>query len=386
MPEPSTDHFYTSLPVQDIRISKLFGSSDAFTDIPEDWHIVITDVRNSTEVIRKGEHQHVNLIATGCIIAALNLAKKSKLTIPFFFGGDGATLIIPNKILFELMEALSEHRKNALKTFNLDLRLGSVSLHELYDDGHNLRIAKAMVSDKLITPIVLGTGLSFAESKIKDPDFVSYQGSDKNSFLDLSGMECRWDKLKPPTNSAEVLSLLVDVAEGQEQAPVFEELIEIIDSMYGSPQTRKPFSVFDMKLEASVNRIYDEMKVRIRRFSILYLSFNLLATWLGKIYLRYTKPGKAYLKELIDLTDTLIVDGRLNTVISSTPKQRQELEEKLNQLEKEGKIFFGLHISTESIMSCYVKRADNEHLHFVDGAGGGYTQAAKMLKAKLREH
>ncbi|MFT5165733.1 MAG: hypothetical protein ACI8P3_000961, partial [Saprospiraceae bacterium] len=41
-------------------------------------------------------------------------------------------------------------------------------------------------------------------------------------------------------------------------------------------------------------------------------------------------------------------------------------------------------VSQESVMSCYVRNRDDQHIHFVDGSQGGYTQAAIMLKKKLR--
>jgi hypothetical protein len=53
-------------------------------------------------------------------------------------------------------------------------------------------------------------------------------------------------------------------------------------------------------------------------------------------------------------------------------------------MEAANEIFFGLHISNASVMSCYVRNMDDGHIHFVDGAEGGYTQAARMLKGKLK--
>ncbi|MFT5385627.1 MAG: hypothetical protein ACI81W_003035, partial [Saprospiraceae bacterium] len=65
-------------------------------------------------------------------------------------------------------------------------------------------------------------------------------------------------------------------------------------------------------------------------------------------------------------------------------RQRVSLTNELEQLEKEGDLYFGLHVSQESVMSCYVRNRDDQHIHFVDGSQGGYTQAAIMLKKKLR--
>jgi hypothetical protein len=40
----------------------------------------------------RGLHETINLVATGSIVAVLNIAYKAKITVPFFFGGDGAYL------------------------------------------------------------------------------------------------------------------------------------------------------------------------------------------------------------------------------------------------------------------------------------------------------
>jgi hypothetical protein len=43
-------------------------------------------------------------------------------------------------------------------------------------------------------------------------------------------------------------------------------------------------------------------------------------------------------------------------------------------LEEKGKIKYGLHVSEQSVMSCYVRdMKKGDQIHFVDGAGGGYT-------------
>jgi len=116
----------------------------------------------------------------------------------------------------------------------------------------------------------------------------------------------------------------------------------------------------------------------------LYLITNWLVTLIGKFYLHYDKEGKKYLHRLVELSDTLIIDGRINTVISGTEQQRELLIASLNQMEQDGEIIFGWHASEESVMSCYVRDRLDQHIHFVDGSEGGYTKAASMLKKKLQ--
>ena len=81
-------------------------------------------------------------------------------------------------------------------------------------------------------------------------------------------------------------------------------------------------------------------------------------------------------------SDTLVIDGRINTVISGTREQREMLVDQLKEMEAEGEIYYGLFVSKESVMSCYVRNIKEGHIHFVDGAEGGYTKAASVIKRK----
>jgi hypothetical protein len=85
------------------------------------------------------------------------------------------------------------------------------------------------------------------------------------------------------------------------------------------------------------------------------------------------------------MSDTLVIDGRINTVISGTESQRMQLTIALDSLEKEGVLLYGMHVSSSAVMSCYVRDLEDGHIHFVDGSDGGYTQAAGILKRKLRK-
>lgn len=42
----STDQFYSRLPVNEIPLSELLAEDHLFFRIPENWHVIITDVKN----------------------------------------------------------------------------------------------------------------------------------------------------------------------------------------------------------------------------------------------------------------------------------------------------------------------------------------------------
>jgi hypothetical protein len=343
---------------------------------------VITDVKNSTLAAQQGMHQTVNLVATGSIVAVLNIAQKANLSVPFFFGGDGATFIIPPSILTTTMQALMLHRQNTDQSFDMELRVGHIPVEEIYENGQELNITKLKTSELFSIPVLLGGGLVYAEKIIKSDAYTEGSFGDIVEELDLTGMQCRWDMIKPPENNQEVVSLLVMATNEIKQAAVFKKVIEQLDSIYGAQPMRQPISVTKLRLKTTFARIGQEMRSRFGGVKPLYFIRTWAAGLLGTFYFR-TKQGKKYLYNLVSMTDTLVIDGKINTVISGTPAQREALETALVQLEKEGELLYGLCVSSESVMSCYVRNMNDKHIHFVDGGGGGYTKAAGMLKKKI---
>jgi Protein of unknown function (DUF3095) len=377
----NNDLFYSRLPVNEIPLTDLLTEEHLFFRIPGNWQVLITDVKNSTAAVQNGLHETVNLIATGSIVAVLNIAYKAGLTVPFFFGGDGASFIIPPTILDKVLLALLRHRDNTRTNFNIDLRVGHVPVQEIYEKEQALNISKLRTSGAFAIPVLLGDGLIYAEKKIKGPDYIFAKLPASGEELDLTGMQCRWDRIKPPENEFEVVSLLVVAREGIKQSLAFKKVMDSVDEIYGSPNIRKPISAAKLKIKATLAKIRLEMRVRMGGFRPGYLMKNWIKTSLGYFYFR-TKKGRVYLNNLVDMSDTLIIDGRINTVISGTSKQREQLEEALTKMERDGEILYGLFVSRESVMSCYVRNIKEGHIHFVDGAEGGYTKAASVIKRK----
>lgn len=381
MPQP-TDQFYNDLPANRMALADLLLKASSFHPVPADWHVIITDIKGSTQAVQSGLHETVNLIATGSIVTVLNLAFRAGITVPFFFGGDGATFIVPPSIVDQAMQGLLLYQLNTSANFNLELRVGVVPVQEIYQEDHELNISKFGLSDAFSIPVILGKGLSFAEQLIKAEDYLFASELGPAAELDLSGMQCRWDKIDPPENSQEIVTLLVMAVGSVSPALVFSKVIRHIDEIYGPPQKRQPISVAKLKLKSSFDRLSVEMRARIGKIRF----FELLKSWLinlyGYIYFQ-TESGKNYLNRLVEMSDTLVMDGRINTVISGNQAERFQLLKALDKLEKAGEILYGVHVSGDSVMSCYVRDLKDGHIHFVDGAEGGYTQAARQLKAKL---
>ncbi len=114
--------------------------------------------------------------------------------------------------------------------------------------------------------------------------------------------------------------------------------------------------------------------------------FHALTRWRGAFRNVWTQwllrlGWKGYLEKLVAHTDYRKFDDTLRMVLDLTAEQRAQLERFLETRQVEGKLFYGTSASDAAVMTCFISRYDGEHVHFVDGAQGGYALAAQALKA-----
>lgn len=377
-----SDHFYADLPVLDQPVGSVINSYELFTNIPIDWDIVLTDIRASSTAVSEGLHRTVNLIATGSIVCVLNIAHARAVTVPFFFGGDGATFLVPGKYVHEMMETLWAYREQMQDIFGLTLRVGHVTVNEIYGAGQTLKIAKYGTSPNFAIPLVIGNGLNYAEQLIKGGDRINPIRYPGNFEVNLRGFQCRWDQIAPPNNREEVVTLIISASDLNDQGPAFSKVLTALDNIYGLPRNRQPISESTLRNNSTFRDVGTAMMVKTgcrNWYEILHEKFSLAY---GYLFFR-TPKGKDYLSALVEMSDTLVIDGRINTVISGSAGQREQLLPVLNKMELDGEIIYGMHVSNASVMSCYVPDHMDGHIHFIDGLGGGYTQASRVLKAKM---
>jgi hypothetical protein len=377
-------HFYTELPRLKGDIERVVENNSLYKPVPGDWTIIVTDVENSTQAVDNGKQQEVNLAATGSIVACLNIARPRGIDIPFFFGGDGATLVLPEEIKDECLDVLRQHSKRCKRNFGFKLRVGSRELSELYRDGSSLSILRFQRNKLHTMPIVTGDALKKAEKSIKQKNSLVKEAK-KKQMLNLQGMECKWDKIQPPEKSFEVVSYIINATDVSEQSKVYASILRDFRNIYGTDDERSPLIPKHLNMVHKIDQIKNEVKMKYNRVTGKRLATSYGRNLVGRFYLKYMKGGKQYVNDLIQLTETLLLDGAINTVVSGNEKQRELMINSLNQLEGDGKINYGYHISQRSVISCYVIGLDDYHIHFLDGEDGGYTRAAKVLKRKLAQ-
>lgn len=378
--------FYKNMAKIKLPLAALLKNEYLFSDVPPNWTIIVTDVKNSTRAVSNGQHNDVNLSATGSIITVLNTLKtlNNKTKIPYFFGGDGSTFIVPNTVLKPILLALEDYSRHVNTTFQLQLRVGHMEVKKAYENKTTLRITKLKHNDFLTTPVVLGNGLKYAERIIKDKFIANNKYSKKDIEPNLEGMQCRWDEIYPNQTDKKVICLLVDCEDEKLQSEVYGIIMQEIDLIFGNLETRNPISSIKLKLNTSYARVKKEMYAKLGKFKLMYLVKNWGMTNFGVLYLKFSQAGKLYKNSVSQLSDTIMIDGFLNTVITGTETQISKLQTLLDDLEKNRKIIYGIHVTHASVMTCYIEDKEKKHIHFVDGTEGGYTSAAIMFKEKIR--
>ncbi|PQJ32425.1 hypothetical protein BST92_11025 [Nonlabens arenilitoris] len=375
----TNNDFYRNLFIQHMPIQEVLLDPSLFENVPDNWNIIVTDVQNSTAAVGAGNHQLVNLAATGSIVACLNIARDHQVMIPFFFGGDGATIIVPDLILKECLHALILHQENCQSNFDFFLRVDSCKVGDMYKNGATLKITKVKLNDLHIIPVVLGDALQMAEDEVKSRS-RKMTLFDIPYNLNLKGMECKWDKIAPPVDDNEILTLIIKAETTNLQSSIYSEVLSKMETIYGDVKKRHPITSEKLIMINSLDQLKSEVLMKFSELKWKEVLTSALRSIMARWYLKNNKKGRDYLRELPELTESLMVDGTINTVISGTKKQRELLLFELQSMQDKGLLRYGFYVSKTSILSCYVTAIDDYHVHFLDGDQGGYTQASKLLK------
>ncbi len=88
---------------------------------------------------------------------------------------------------------------------------------------------------------------------------------------------------------------------------------------------------------------------------------------------------------IYDFANNKKYDDTLRLVIDCSKEEPKNIISYLEYQEVLKVLEFGYHFSKEAVMTCMVfSKENNEHIHFIDGSGGGYTLAAKIMKEKRK--
>jgi len=376
-------------------------SFDEFADIanienyeiaPDDWHVIISDVKGSTRAIQQGRYKQVNMVGAACINAVLNITGKG--LIPYVFGGDGATLMVPTQNLDTCKQALLGIRQLAESKFGLSLRVGVVAVAAIHQQTqYRVLVGKYQLSPGNRLATFSGGGIELAERWIKSSPEYLVEPLQEMDPPNLDGLSCRWEPLLAQRGI--MLSLLMQARgdDQQEKARLYRSLIGDIENITGNLESNcKPVSKANMKFRWPPRGLRAEIALtaglrnRSLYAALLYLR-SLFQWFLNRFDLSAAGyRARQYRVELRDNTDYRRFDDTLRILLDCSEVQADEIDTILALRAQHGELNYGLHRSQSALMTCLVFDLDKaEHIHFVDGNDGGFTSASKNLKAKLKQ-
>jgi Protein of unknown function (DUF3095) len=378
--QPVTADVYAHLPVFD-DFARLTDPA-LYTSLPDEWVLGISDIVQSTAAIAAGRYKVVNTAAAAVIAAVANALGEHDF--PFVFGGDGASFALPPEHAELARSALASVAAWVRDDLELQMRVALVPIEAVRASGFDVRVARFAPSPDVSYAMFTGGGLAWAERQMKAGQFaLTLAGPETRP--DLSGLSCRFSEIR--AERGVILSLIILPSEGDPAA--FDELIaRILKLAEGGGDVGRPvpkrgpvlrWPPPGLDLEARASRLHESSRLAAR----LWVGARTLVSHL--IFRTGLRVGgfdpARYRRQLVANTDFRKFDDGLRMTLDCTPELADQLEELLASAEKAGVARWGAHRQTSALMTCFVPSPTRrDHVHFVDGAMGGYAAAARRVK------
>ncbi|MFN7684531.1 MAG: DUF3095 family protein [Oligoflexia bacterium] len=368
---------------------------DQCRPVPGTSYVVMTDVKGSTAAVREGRYRDVNLLGASSIAAIRN--EFPDLSIPYVFGGDGATFIVPQEYLLRCREVLGRVQKVALTEMKLELRVGHVSVGEIAQQGGEVRVGFKSVGGREGFYYFRGSGLAIAESLIKSrQSFVCDPANDDSKAANLEGLSCRVQPF--PSRRGTIACVLVEPrCQGTEQDELLDQILFVM-SPGGELRNASPLSMQTLHRKWLPSTWLSEARLQaagLSGFARLARIGRILAeTLVGNVCfaLNIRNPvlgsPQQYERDMMTQSDWIKMDGGLKFVADLELGELARLSALLERLYADGKIFFGIEQCKSAVLTCHLMAREAfqpQHTHFVDGSSGGLSAAATKLKAQKRQ-
>ena len=368
-----------------------FADIGDYAPVPEDWTVMVADVRGSTRAIEEGRYKDVNMVGAAAITGVLNAC--GAVEVPFVFGGDGAALVVPPSVAAPAKQALMGLAALSRARFGLELRIGAVPVANLRALRADLRVRKLELSPGNFLAMFSGGGIELAETLLKaepaDPRYVLEASADAEP--DLEGLSCRWEPLTP--RGGRMLTLMVRGTSGNTiiERKLLHDLIDRITAVLGGDAgAAAPANPYSMRFRWPPRGLRLEARATagegsfLGRYAKIFIQ-SLIQFWCERFDRKagdYDAPR--YREELRAYTDYRKYDDMLRMVLDVTDDQAAAIERYLEEEYRKGDLVYGTFVTDRALMTCLVFSLEqSEHVHFVDGANGGFALAAKGFKQRL---
>jgi hypothetical protein len=361
---------------------------------PPSWVVIVTDIRDSSRAVEEGRYKAVNVVGAASIACVLNSCGAPRP--PYVFGGDGALMLVPGSRRIRVGAALNRLAWLARVQFDLSLRAGAVPVAELAARGLEVKVAKYALSPHLKLAMFAGAGFDEAMRLVKsEARYSVVKAEPPGGQPPVDGLNCRWEPLT--SRNGEMVSLITKATspDPAAQADVYRSLLQFLDALFEGTDVH-PFSPETARLAGEASHFDAEATLKSGRRQGPRHAWQRatigLVTRIGAALIRKKKrfggfDGARYPVGILQQSDIRKFDGALRMVLDTTRAQRLELERYLERGYAAGKLVYGVSSSEQALMTCLVYDRERDHVHFIDGADGGYTVAAKrLLERELALH
>ena len=375
-----TDIFYGRIPV--FRGFDRLMDPVLYTPLPDDWNVGVADIVESTKAIANQRYKAVNM-AGAAVIAAVTNALDGR-EFPFVFGGDGASFAVSPGDLDRAREALAATAAWVREDLDLAMGVALVPVREIRARGLDVRVARFGPSANLSYAMFSGGGLGWADAAMKRGEFA-VAPAEPGVQPDLSGLSCRFEEI--PATRGLILSVLVVPAKGADPLAfrkVIEDIIRLVerspDAGRPVPSEGPPLRWPPAGLEYEARAARGGSLLKRRTFVLAFTLWAYLVLRLG-IKVGNFVP-KNYIRQVVENSDFRKYDDGLRMILDCTEELERALTQRLEDAASSHIAHYGLHRQDAAMMTCFapsVMRSD--HVHFIDGARGGYASAATAMKA-----
>jgi hypothetical protein len=375
-----SDTFYSGIPV--FRGFASLMDPALYSPLPHDWTIGVADIVESTKAIAQARYKAVNM-AGAAVIAAVTNALDGR-EFPFVFGGDGASFAISPDDLDRARDALAATATWVGEDLDLVMRVALVPVAAVRAQDLDVRVARFGPSPNLSYAMFSGGGLGWAETAMKRGEFA-VPAAPAGTQPDLTGLSCRFEEI--PSVRGLILSVLVVSARGAD-ASAFRKLIEeVVALVERSPDAGRPVPPGGPPLRwPPTGNKYEVLAMRGGSL-LKRRAFVLANTLFAYLVMRFgiSVGGfvpKIYVRQVVENSDFRKYDDGLRMILDCTPELESALTQRLVRAASAGVVRYGLHRQDAAMMTCFTPSAlRSDHVHFIDGARGGYASAATAMKA-----
>lgn len=376
----ATETFVNALP----RSSEFSAAFNLLKHVPlpDDWLVAVTDVVQSRQHIAAGRYKAVNMAGVAMISAAMNELGTREL--PYVFGGDGAALAVAPQEGAKLADILGRTVVMVSEELGLELRAAMIPVAKIRAGGHDVRICKVRVSDAIDNYAFSGGGVAQAEKLMKAGEY-RIEPAAPGSRPDLTGLSCRWTPIS--AEGKKIVSVIVEPGKKASDEGFVADargLLAVLgmEGNGGSPVPSEgpgvSWPVRHIDLEAGATH---GSKSRLVTRWLLHLQ-TLLAVILFRTGIKLGGFDPVHYQRTTGInTDFRKVQDGLRMTVSLDPAGIKRMESYLEDLRSKKLVRYGTSTQDQAVLTCFVPSiVEDNHYHFLDGAGGGYAAAASAMR------